>query len=520
MRQVIAILLMMLPLCLKAQGRSVIRGNCTPGLSDDGTALTRGQWRGLVATNTDWDPQKVYRQAVVLISFADFDFSMEKPRETYDSIFNYPGFNRGKGPGCVADYFREQSGGLLNLQFDVFGPYKITQNAKLNANATASTYEYGGYAMTEATKMWIAEDSARQYKVYDWNNDKDIDQVIYVYAGYAGNENNKTCYGHIWPNTSSLSSTIKTPDNYRVRNFTCSGEIHANGNSWGIGTICHEFTHSLGLPDIYPTSSSAGYSMVDEWDLMDGGNFTNSGWCPPNYSGLERMLMGWQTPIELTETATIRGMMPLSEGGPVYMIKHTDNEYYLLENRQWTGWDARLPGRGLVVFHVCFDNSRWRANTVNNKVSQRGYQLVCADNLDYDAWDNIIGEGVSPYVKGHNRHLSTAAYPWTTDSTDFVNDCLDDNSTPASLMYLNNQAGSKNLSKPISNIQVADDGTVSFDFMGGDPTDIVDRPELSTGTPAPIAIFDLSGRQVTSQRPGRIYIIRYSDGTTRKVVKR
>jgi hypothetical protein len=287
-----------------------------------------------------------------------------------------------------------------------------------------------------------------------------------------------------------------------------------------VGTICHEFTHSLGLPDIYPTIGSAGYSMVDEWDLMDGGNFTKSGWCPPNYSGLERMLMGWQTPIELTEPTTIRGMLPLSEGGPVYMVRHTDSEFYLLENRQWTGWDKYLPGKGLAVFHVCYDSSRWRANTVNNNTNRRGYQLVCADNLDYDAWDEIIGVGVNPYASGHNRHLSTAAYPWTTDSTDFVNDCLDDNSTPASLMYLNNQAGSKNLSKSITNIQIADDGTVSFDFMGGDPTDIVDSPMLSTVTRAPIAIFDLSGRQVTSQRPGQIYIIRYSDGTTRKVVKR
>lgn len=519
MRQIIALLMLLtLPLCVKAQGRDVVRGHCTPGLSEDGVAQTRGVRRSLATIMTDWDPQKTYRQAVVLISFSDTDFSMEKPREFYDSLFNYAGFNKGKGPGCVADYFREQSGGMLNLQFDVFGPYKVSQKAKMNENANEDTREYGTYAMKEATELWLAEDITRQYQDYDWNGDRTINQVIYVYAGYAGNQNKDICFGHIWPNTSSFTR-IQTNDGYGVSNYTCSGEIHAGVGSWGIGTICHEFTHSLGLPDIYPTPSG-GYSMVDEWDLMDGGNFTNNGWCPPNYSGLERMLMGWQSPIELTEPTTITDMKPLSEGGPVYMVRHTDKEYYLLENRQWTGWDSRLPGKGLAIFHVCYNESKWSGNNVNSDVSQRGYQLVCADNLDYDAWDAIIGEGVNPYVKGHNRHLSSAAYPWATDSTDFVNDCLTDNSVPASLMYTANQANSNLLSKAISNIRVKEDGTVSFDFMGGDPDKIDDSRWLNANSEQITAIYDLSGRQVVSQRPGWIYIVRYADGTTKKVVKR
>lgn len=522
MRQIVVLLmLLMLPLCVKAQGRDVIRRGCTPELSDDGEAKTRGQRRTLEAINTNWDPNRIYRQPVVLISFADRDFSMENPREAYDRIFNEPGYNEGSGPGCIADYFREQSGGLLNLQFDVFGPYKVSQNAKRYVNANKDTYENGKAAMLEAIELWIAEDHDRQHHEYDWNDDKNINQVIFVYAGYAGNQDNAISYGHIWPNTGSFSAftMISTLDDYGIPNYTCSGELNVRDKSWGIGTICHEFTHSLGLPDIYPTPSG-GYSMVDEWDLMDGGNFTNNGWCPPNYSGLERMLMGWQSPIELTEPTTITDMKPLSEGGPVYMVRHTDKEYYLLENRQWTGWDSRLPGKGLAIFHVCYNESKWSGNNVNSNVSQRGYQLVCADNLDYDAWDAIIGEGVNPYVKGHNRHLSSAAYPWATDSTDFVNDCLTDNSVPASLMYTANQANSNLLSKAISNIRVKEDGTVSFDFMGGDPDKIDDSRWLNANSEQITAIYDLSGRQVVSQRPGWIYIVRYADGTTKKVVKR
>ena len=51
---------------------------------------------------------------------------------------------------------------------------------------------------------------------------------------------------------------------------------------------------------------------------MDGGNFTNYGWCPPDYSPLEKMLFGWLTPEELTGPTTIKDMKPQIDGGPVY----------------------------------------------------------------------------------------------------------------------------------------------------------------------------------------------------------
>jgi hypothetical protein len=106
---------------------------------------------------------------------------------------------------------------------------------------------------------------------------------------------------------------------------------------------------------------------------------------------------------------------------------------------------------------------------VNEKRNHRRYQLVNADGMDYDAWDNVIGDE-NPYVKGHSRYLSTSPYPWATDSTDFVNDLLTDSSNPASVMFNNNAAGSKFLSKALTNIRMTDDGLISFDFMGGDPS--------------------------------------------------
>ena len=467
-------LLFFATLTVSAQEGLVLRGDCTP-ISEDEAAAAKGMTPlRLPNPNTQWDADKTYSQLVILFSFSDTDFNFDNPQQVYDNMLNAKGYNQRQGKGCVADYYREQSGGLLNLQFDVLGPVTISTVAQPYASPNSNTRNYGREQFREATNMILAAYPDLDYSIYDWNGDGFIEQVVYIYAGYSGNQNSQKCYGHIWPNTSSFSA-ITTPDGKRISNYTASGELWSNNLSCGIGTICHEFTHSLGLPDIYPTNPNAGYSAVDEWDLMDGGNFTNYGWCPPNFSALEKMLMGWLTPVELSGPATILNMKPVSQGGEVYQIKHTNNEYLLLENRQWDGWDAGLPGKGLAVFHVNYNRSAWSGNTVNNTEGKYKYHLFNADNIDsYEEWQNLlIARGVTTQngtYQNSNRMnrwvFSSASYPWTTDSTDVFLDSLTNESVPATLMY-NDKNGSKFLSKPITRIRQNADGTLSFRFMGG-----------------------------------------------------
>ena len=506
-----------LPLNLYAQPEAIIRGDCTPDLSED-ASTTRGVRRVLPTPTKTWDASRIYKQMVILVEFSDFSFNREDPREAYDKIFNEPGYNERDGAGCVADYFREQSGGLFNLQFDVYGPVKVSSKAQPYGKPTSDTRNYGNEVFREATKKVVEANPSVDFSQYDWNGDKYVDQVIYVYAGYAGNQGSSACYGYIWPNTASFSS-VSAPGGIRISNYSSSAELwysSSSKHSFGIGTICHEFTHCLGLPDIYPTSSIAGYSVVDEWDLMDGGNFTNYGWCPPNYTPLEKMLLGWLSPIVLTEPATIKNLKPSSEGGEVYCIKHSDSEWYLLENRQLRGWDYGLPGRGLVIYHVYYDGAVWAGNTVNNDRAKRRFELVHADNLDYDAWTVIVPSNKNPYQRSPrmgNIRLSTSPYPWTTDSTTFVNNELTDTSLPAAKMNYPNSSGSSLLGKPVTNIQMDDEGLISFDFMGGDPSDVENVPCSTFHVQR--STFDLSGRKVSPNRPG-MYIIRYKDGTIKK----
>lgn len=532
MRKIILVFTLLVTLSVQAQTFSVIRGGCTPDVDGDEVNTTRGvQSRKLPARILDWDPARTYRQLVILVDFKGDStyFNMENPHETYDRMFNERGYNQRNGKGCVADYFRDQSGGLFNLQFDVFGPFDISLKAQPYVKPTENVQNTGLNEMKEATKMMIEENPGLDFSVYDWNGDGYVNQVIYVFAGYTGNVSQEIAFGYLWPNTGSFITTgtgIKTPSGQIINNYSASAECWPTTSkaSCGIGTICHEYSHSLGLPDIYPTRGNVGYSVVDEWDLMDGGNFTNYGWCPPNYSALERMLLGWQTPIELTEATTVTDMKCVEDGGETYMIKHTDKEYYLLENHQWKGWDAGVPGKGLVIYHVNYNESKWTANRVNTEANLFGYSIVSADDMDYNDWDELLEElGGSQYSENprmHNRHLSSSPYPWATDSTTFVNDQLTDTTVPASKMFNTNEEGSKYLSKAISNIRMSEDGLISFDFMGGDPMSVTLPSQRETTI---MTVYDLGGHcmgnHLDSQRPG-LYIVRYADGKTKKVVKR
>lgn len=440
----------------------------------------------------DWDANKTYRQAVVLITFADCDFSMEDPAAYYQRLFNENGYNEGYGLGSVADYFRDQSGGLFNLQFDIYGPIKVSISAK------GSYSNYGFNAMEEALAALDAL-TTQDFSVYDWNGDGVVEQMLFVAAGLCGNQ----ASGYIWPNTDY--TTLNAPGKKEMVNTCITCELWRDKTLCGIGTICHEFVHCLGLPDLYPVGGTY-YSAIDEWDLMDGGNYTNKGWCPPNFSALEKMLLGWASPIELTSPTTITGMKPVSEGGETYLIRNSgyDDEFYLLENRRQTKWDYCLPGQGLAIFHVDYNQDKWTSNQVNNVDGHYRYDLFHADGKAYIDWDpKNDGKDDGKYTMepwARNRYLSTSVYPFTNPETLFINEGLTDGTSPAATLYYANADGAKFMQKAITNIQVASDGSISFDFMQV-PSGInelrIENSELKDSW------YDLQGRRLQGPPTGK-----------------
>lgn len=420
---------------------------------------TRGEVYSL-AEPFPFDGSKVYRQPVILISFEDRDFTMEDPARYYDRLLNEKGYNEGAGPGCVADYFRDQSGGLVNFQFDIYGPVKVDFKA-----GGHGSHFYGSGIVREACKKLFNSGETTDFHIYDWDNDNLVNQIIFVVAGPSGNFQS----GYIWPNTGGL--TCEMPGKIYSRNASVSCELWKDGGMCGSGILIHEFCHTLGLPDIYPLSPATSFSAVDEWDLMDGGNYTGKGWCPVNLTAMEKMYLGWKQPKELTAATTITGMKPVSQGGDTYLVRNSgnDDEYYLLENRRQEGWDYGCPGNGLLIYHVDYLMKSWANNEVNVQDDHYRFALFNADGKGYRDWDPANnGEDPDKYTMDgglRNRYLSTSGYPFIDPVTQAMNDILNDGSSPASTVFTKNAEGKYFMSKAITNIRMASDGTISFDFM-------------------------------------------------------
>ena len=220
----------------------------------------------------------------------------------------------------------------------------------------------------------------------------------------------------------------------------------------GIGAICHEFSHCLGFPDVYDTDTGNGYAMGYLWDLMDGGDRNGDSFCPAGYSGIEKWIAGWAEPVVLDADTEVRGWKSAGNNGETYVIYNnaTGNEFYALENRQRTKWDAELPGTGMLVTHVDYSERAWYSNEVNNVVSHQRWSIVAADNsYGMDSYSDIAND-TYPY-KGNNSLTGT--------------------SRPANKVFNKNTDGTYLLGKNVTAITANADGTMSFDFKVGSSSD-------------------------------------------------
>lgn len=434
------------------------------------------------------------RQLVILVAFADRSFKDDETTtmELWDKIFNTKNLTEAPYKGSVHDYFFAQSYSQLNLTFDL-------QYVQLSENCEkyrSWDMRYDDPADNDDNSQYLVQDIMEVLKtrdidwsLYDWDGDGYVNQLLIVYAGEGMNDGGGK--NSIWPHQWWLSEHLKDhqPDvycdpvkvnygdkDYLVDSYCAVEEI--GGSYASFGTICHEYSHCFGFPDFY--NSATRY--VGAWDLMDDGNYNGGGYCPPGYSAHERMLMGWLDITELSEPTVINDLGSLEEQSQAYLIRNDGyaNEYYIVENRQQTGWDQYLPGSGIVIFHIDYDEDVWE-NGLPNKPSHKRYTIIPANNItSYSRKDAV--EWTYPYGE---------------------NDSLTNLSKPAASLLHENIDGTKFMNKPIWNMEVTG-GVASFTFIE-EPTGIWER---KTEGKAEI-LFDL----------GPIYIIRNARGEIKKVIK-
>lgn len=434
----------------------------------------------------------VKKGLIILTQFSDKTFQSGHDQAKYNDIANKQGYATDDGfVGSVRDYFEAQSGGLFYIDFDVVGPVTLNKPySYYGKNNRLGNDMHAGQMVAEACQ---AADGEVDFNNYDWDGDGEADQVYVLYAGYgeASCDDENTVWPHMWNLSYSDYGKALSLDGVTIDTYACSNEMEyyeAGGTGIaGIGSICHEFSHCLGFPDLYDTDAQTNFGM-SYWDLMDSGCYNGDTFRPAGYTSYEKMVAGWLSPIELTGPTAVEGMKAQSEGGDAYIIYNeaNRNEFFMLENRQLSGWDAALYGHGLLVLHVDYDETAWYNNTVNNVASRQRCTIFHADNSDDITISGLAGD----------------PYPYLD------NDSLTDLSCPQATLYNTNSNGTKLMGKGIYGIKQNQDQTVSFSFMSRDATGIVDAKAWKKNGNG--AIYTLGGQRVrgtVDNLPKGVYII-------------
>lgn len=323
------------------------------------------------------------KSLVILVEFSDLSFAVDSPENAFSKLFNEEGYSDNDATGSVRDYFLENSNGIFSVEFDVVGPVKLDKPMKYyGENDTSSPYQNKDIRAQEVVvDACKAVDGEVDFSQYDYDNDGRVDNVFVVYSGYSeADGGSDDC---IWPHEWNLvdAGFNLTLDGKQIYSYACSNELKdGTGTSIvGIGTFCHEFGHVLGLPDLYTTNSSNSFTP-GPWSVMDVGSYNNEGRTPPYLSSYEKMVLGWITP-DLLPVGEDNVLLSPIESNKAFLLKTDDpDEYFLFENRQLNGWDAFLPGHGMLVWHIDYDKSIWDISAVNNDYMHQHVDILEADN--------------------------------------------------------------------------------------------------------------------------------------------
>jgi len=342
--------------------------------------------------------QRVYplngapKSLVILVNFTDRSFVTPTPQIAYTNLLNQKGYTTNGGTGSARDYFRDNSMSVFNPQFDVVGPFNLKNNIAFYGGNVSGSDKNPRQMVIDACAL--ADSAGVDFAQYDTDNDGKVDNIFIYYAGY--NEAEGGPANTVWPHRWSLANYSTKFDGKIIFDYACTSELKGStgSNMCGVGTFCHEFGHVLGLPDLYSTNDGT-YHTLYTWDVMDYGPYLNGGRTPPFYSGYERFLLGWMTPVEI-KTPEKFSIDTLSTSNKAYLISqngaHNLNganpnpvEFFMLENRQLKSWDTYLPNHGLLITHVFYSDNEWSENSVNNIATAMGVDIEEADGISTDA---------------------------------------------------------------------------------------------------------------------------------------
>lgn len=427
------------------------------------------------------------RSLVVLVEFDDVEFSMENPKEYYTRQLNEEGFSDYGGKGSALDYYKAVSHGLYTPQFDVYGPVKVSKEAAYFEDTQTARM---GLLINEAITK-LCESGELKLSDYDFDENGILDTVFFYYAGYgSADSDTKT----IWPHQSDYQYYTyygyKTLifDGVKVGPYACANELkgvnpQTNRQPWkdgsepwvdGIGTFVHEYGHVLGLPDLYDTEYSGGVVTPGDWDVMAQGCYNLNGCVPPLYSAYEQWVCRWlefddakdATHYDLKtlgaeDASAVRIRIPMTDSGLTFQ-----SEYFVLEARDNSGWDASLPGSGMMVWRINYKKNLWTNNSVNSKYGSN-LEIYYADGESQP----LFGNG-NIYPGG--KHELTPKGVYSRWKSPFITDIAFDADTKTVSFDYNVMTEAPSIFPILSDQPFADEGTARNFTLRWDPVDGAD----------------------------------------------
>lgn len=378
------------------------------------------------------------RCLVLLVQFPDLAFqNPESRRADFIDQICTPGWSKGGASGSVKDYFNDQLGSLIDFQFDVSEIITVSRSYAYYGADDQET-ELDAHPDELALEACILADPEVDFSVYDNDGDGEVDNVFIIVAGL--NQAEGADENYIWPHQWSIQQA-KVLDGKRLGCYAMSTEMNisgykANGQPvWGmaqIGTFCHEFSHTLGLVDLYDTdgegSGGESEAMWFSTALMDGGSYNNGGRTPAGYNALDLELLGAGKPQKMTAGSWTLESIADTKSYLIFENPANEYEFFLFECRTQKGWDTHIGGGGLAIYHVDMTERlagwsdskekevtalyRWNTNEVNCNPD-----FQCADMVETvsDALD--VRQAFFPYKGKTSFTVSTTPAFMFNDGT-------------------------------------------------------------------------------------------------------
>jgi len=408
------------------------------------------------------------RSLMILAEFSNVEHVISASK--FHDIMNKVNYN---GTGSFRDYYLENSYGKFDVTTDIISStdggvdYVWLTLPHTDAYYGSNTDGKRGQDVKpgEMIRDAIAAADAKgfDFSKYDQDADGYVDNVMVIHSGFGEEAGAST--NAIWSHRFFLEANggaSVSVDGVKVNDYITFPELAGkNGdNSTNIGVLVHEFGHALGLPDYYDTDedSNGGKTYgLGRWDVMSGGSWNNGGITPAQHNAFSKYLLKWVDLPVLNDIANptsgeiiLKDISTNVDGA--YMIKSktskgdlNDNDYYVIENRQQTKFNSRIPHHGMLVYHIDLDHKLldrygnlrqvWGSNMVNNSPQHMCMMIVSASN-SYTASQKSI------------------PFPGTMNVT-----ALSDFSTPNLINW-----DGINTNVFISNIVETADGLIKFDF--------------------------------------------------------